>query len=101
MVGVPQVWEIIRKGIVGKVDHGSALKKGVFNFALKAKTAAKQYHIPVLAGLTDTVVFNQVKAGTGGRLKILFSGGGPVSKSTQQFLSTALVMMIQGESCVH
>ncbi|BEJ12845.1 hypothetical protein CspHIS471_0300190 [Cutaneotrichosporon sp. HIS471] len=96
MVGVPQVWEIIRKGILGKVDAGGAVKKAVFNFALKAKNAGKEYKIPGLAGLTDAVVFNTVRAGTGGRLKILFSGGGPVSASTQKFLSTALVMMIQG-----
>lgn len=97
MAGVPQVWEIIRKGILSKVEAGGGLKKGIFNFALKTKTTAKAYRIPGLAGLTDAIVFNQVKAQTGGRLKILFSGGGPVSKSTQLFLSTALVKMIQGK----
>ncbi len=97
MVGVPQVWEIIRKGILGKVDGGGAVKKAVFNFALKAKTAGKEFKIPGLAGISDAIVFNTVRAGTGGRLKILFSGGGPVSASTQKFLSTALVQMIQGE----
>ncbi|GMK57871.1 hypothetical protein CspeluHIS016_0407050 [Cutaneotrichosporon spelunceum] len=96
MVGVPQVWEIIRKGILGKVEGGGSFKKAIFNFALKAKAAGKEYKIPGLAGLTDAVVFNAVRAGTGGRLKILFSGGGPVSAATQKFLSTALVMMIQG-----
>ena len=97
MVGVPQVWEIIRKGITGKVDHAGGAKKAVFNAMFKAKQAAMKYHIPGLAGLADAVVFNQVRAQTGGRLKILFSGGGPVSKSTQDFLTTALVIMIQGE----
>lgn len=92
MVGVPQVWELIRKGIASKVEQGSALKKAVFNAAFKSKAAG----IPLLSGLADSVVFSQVRAQTGGRLKILFSGGGPVSKSTQHFLSIALVMMIQG-----
>ena len=91
------MWELIRKGILSKVEAGGALKQSVFNFALSAKQAATQYSIPGLAGLTDAVVFKQVKASTGGRLKILFSGGGAVSKSTQQFLNTALVRMIQGE----
>lgn len=97
MVGVPAVWELIRKGILGKVEAGGGLKKSVFNFAVSAKQAAQSYHIPGLAGLTDAVVFNQVRAQTGGRLKIMFNGGGAVSKTTQQFLSTALVQMIQGE----
>lgn len=98
MVGVPAVWELIRKGILGKVEAGGSLKKGIFNFAVSAKQAGQQYHIPGLAGLTDAIVFNQVRAQTGGNLKIMFNGGGAVSKTTQQFLSTALVQMIQGES---
>ncbi|WVQ81778.1 hypothetical protein IAT38_003903 [Cryptococcus sp. DSM 104549] len=96
MVGVPAVWELIRKGILTKVDQAGALKKSIFNFALKAKTAANQYSIPMIGGLTDKIVFDAIRAQTGGRLKILFNGGGAVSKSTQQFLCTALVVMIQG-----
>lgn len=96
MVGVPAVWELIRKGILTKVDQSGALKRSIFHFALKAKQVAHHYSIPLLAGLTDTIVFDGVRAQTGGNLKILFSGGGAVSKSTQQFLCTALVVMIQG-----
>ncbi|RSH89924.1 long-chain fatty acid-CoA ligase [Saitozyma podzolica] len=87
LVGVPAVWELIRKGILGKVDSSGGLKKAIFNWALSAKQTAHQYHIPGLAGLTDAIVFNQVRQQTGGRLKIVFNGGGAVSKSTQQFLS--------------
>jgi long-chain acyl-CoA synthetase len=96
MVGVPQVWELIRKGIATKVEAGSGLKKAIFNAAFKAKSAG----IPGLSKLSDTLVFSQVRAQTGGNLKIMFNGGGPVSQSTQHFLSTALVMMIQGEFTV-
>lgn len=95
-MGVPAVWELIRKGILSKVDSSGGLKKGVFNFALRAKQAAQSYSIPLVGGLTDTVVFNQVRQQTGGRLKIMFNGGGAVSKTTQEFLTTALVIMIQG-----
>jgi len=97
MVGVPAVWELIRKGILGKVESSGGLKKSVFNFAVKAKQAASHYSLPLVSGITDAVVFNQVRQQTGGRLKIMFNGGGAVSKSTQEFLSTALVIMIQGE----
>ncbi|KAL7422005.1 long-chain fatty acid-CoA ligase [Cryptotrichosporon argae] len=96
MVGVPQVWELIRKGIVGKVEGAGTIKKSVFNLAYHAKTAAKQYGIPGVASVTDAIVFNAVKAQTGGRLKIMFNGGGAVSRTTQEYLSTALVIMIQG-----
>jgi len=96
LVGVPAVWELIRKGILGKVQSSGHVKQSIFNFALSAKQAAHKYYIPILGGLTDTVVFNQVKQQTGGRLKIMFNGGGSVSKTTQEFLSTALTIMIQG-----
>ena len=94
---MPAVWELIRKGILAKVDSSGSAKKSIFNFAVKAKQAAQNYYIPFLSGLTDTVVFNSVRAATGGRLKIMFNGGGAVSRSTQEFLCTALVTMIQGE----
>lgn len=97
MVGVPAVWELIRKGVLSKVEAGPAIKKSVFNWALSAKQSAVQYGIPGIAGLTDAVVFNQVRAQTGGKLKYLFNGGGAVSRNTQTFLNTALVQMIQGE----
>jgi len=98
MIGVPAVWELIRKGILSKVESSGGLKKNVFNFALSAKAAAKNYHLPFVSGLTDTVVFNQVKQQTGGRLRYVFNGGGAVSKSTQEFICNALVTMIQGMS---
>ena len=99
MIGVPAVWELIRKGVLTKVDQTGGLKKSIFNWALTAKQASTNYHIPLVAGVTDAVVFNQVKQQTGGRLKILFSGGGALSKSTQGFINNTLGFMIQGEFC--
>ena len=95
---MPAVWELIRKGILNKVESSGAVKKSVFNFALRAKQMAQNGYIPLVSGLTDTVVFNQVRQQTGGRLKIVFNGGGAVSRNTQNFIGTALVQMIQGES---
>lgn len=96
IVGVPAVWELIRKGIVSKVNASGSVKKTVFMNALKIKEFATSYGIPGLAGLTDRLVFNQVKAQTGGRLKIALSGGGAVSSVTQAFLTNAVVKVIQG-----
>jgi long-chain acyl-CoA synthetase len=73
------------------------VKKSIFMNALKVKEFATSYNIPGLAGLTDRVVFNQVKAQTGGKLRIALSGGGAVSAATQEFLTNAVVKVIQGE----
>lgn len=48
-----------------------------------------------MAGIADAVVFKAVKEGTGGRLKVALSGGAQISKETQEFLSVALVTIVQ------
>ncbi|KAJ6626078.1 long-chain-fatty-acid-CoA-ligase [Mycena sp. CBHHK59/15] len=99
MVGVPAVWETIRKGIIGKVAAGGALRSSVFRGAVEAKRRG----VPGLAKLADSVVLSSVRAATGGRLRIALSGGAAISRETQEFLSVALVMLLQGygmtESC--
>jgi hypothetical protein len=84
----------VRKGIVSKVKAAGALKSKVFDLAVSAKKFGGRGSI--LGNVADTVVFNAVKQGTGGKLKYALSGGAPISKDTQEFLTTALVMIIQG-----
>lgn len=93
MVGVPAVWETIRKGIIAKVNSGGTIKKNLFNGAL----AAKKKNLPVLSQVADSVVLAGVRAATGGRLRIALSGGAAISRETQEFLTTALVVVLQGE----
>lgn len=99
MVGVPAVWETIRKGILTKVNSSGTIKKSMFNGAM----AARKNNVPILAALADSVVLSGVRAATGGRLRIALSGGAAISRETQEFLSTALVTVLQGygmtESC--
>ena len=91
LVGVPQVWETIRKGILAKVNASGSLKKNLFFGAMFIKKA----NVPVLAYIAD-LVLNGVKAATGGRLRLALSGGAALSRETQEFLSVALVTMLQG-----
>ncbi|KAF2748751.1 acetyl-CoA synthetase-like protein [Sporormia fimetaria CBS 119925] len=95
LVGVPQVWETVKKGIIGKVEAGSAITKNVFWGAFSAKQFLLNSGLPG-SGVLDAVVFNKVKEATGGKLRILLNGGGPVSKETQRFLSVAITPMISG-----
>ena len=99
MVGVPAVWEMIRKGIVGKLNEAGAFKKSVFNGAMAVKKAG----IPGLTNVVDATVLSAIKNATGGRLRLAMSGGAALSRETQEFLHLALVTMLQGygmtESC--
>lgn len=92
LVGVPQVWETIRKGILAKVNASGTLKKNIFNGAMAIKKAG----VPVLTDVADAVVLSGVRAATGGRLRLAMSGGAALSRETQEFLSVALVTMLQG-----
>lgn len=95
LVGVPAVWESVKKGIVSKVNGGSPIVKNLFWGALWAKSQLMHYGLPG-AGLLDAVVFKKIKEATGGRLKLSLNGGGPVSKDTQRFISMAICPMIIG-----
>lgn len=92
MVGVPAVWETIRKGIVSKVNQSGALKKNVFDIAY----SVKKNNVPVLTPVVDRVVFAKIAEQTGGRLRLVLSGGAALSRETQEFLSVALVTVLQG-----
>lgn len=95
MVGVPQVWETVKKGIISKVEGGGAVTSKVFWGAFAAKGFLLNAGLPG-SGLLDSVVFNKVKEATGGKLRICLNGGGPISKETQRFISIAITPMISG-----
>ncbi|KAI0772378.1 long-chain-fatty-acid-CoA-ligase [Trametes elegans] len=99
MTGVPAVWEMIRKGIVSKINSSGTVRKSVFSGAYTVKKAG----VPGLSQLVDSAVFSQIKQATGGRLRLALSGGAALSAETQEFLSIALVTVLQGygmtESC--
>ncbi|KAL7416762.1 long-chain-fatty-acid-CoA-ligase [Mrakia frigida] len=91
IVGVPAIFETIRKGIIAKVNAASPVAKGVFNLAFALKK-----NVPMLGGVADAVVFSKVSEQTGGRLRVAMNGGSALSKTTQEFLTTALMTTLQG-----
>jgi long-chain acyl-CoA synthetase len=95
LVGVPAVWESVKKGIVAKVNSGSTIVKSLFWTAMWAKANLLSYGLPG-SGILDAVVFKKVKEATGGRLRICMNGGGPIAKDTQRFISLAITPMISG-----
>ncbi|OWP03456.1 hypothetical protein B2J93_7474 [Marssonina coronariae] len=95
LVGVPAVWESVKKGIIAKVNSGSPIVKNMFWGALWAKKNLLSYGLPGV-GVLDSVVFKKVKEATGGRLRVCLNGGGPIAKDTQNFISMAITPMISG-----
>lgn len=95
LVGVPAVWETVKKGILSNVEHGSFLTQKIFWGAFYAKKFLIENGLPG-HGLLDAIVFNKVKQATGGRLKFCMNGAAPLSKETHEFISFAITPMILG-----
>ena len=99
LVGVPAVWETVKKGILAKVNGSSAIVKNMFWGAMSAKGFLTSSSLPFASfgtSIVDSVVMNKIKEATGGRLRICLNGGGPIAKDTQRFISMAIAPCIGG-----
>lgn len=92
MFGVPTVWETIKKGIMGKVNASGTLSQKVFWSAL----ALKRADVPVLGKVADKLVLGSVRNAAGGQLRFAMSGSASISENTQDFLSNAMMPLMQG-----
>lgn len=101
LVGVPAVWETVKKGILAKVNALDPIRRSLFWAGMNWKSFLmnNQAVIPmhsVGAAIVDGVVFRKVAAGTGGRLRICLNGGGPINPETMRFVSMCIAPMISG-----
>ncbi|KAE8329120.1 hypothetical protein BDV39DRAFT_172578 [Aspergillus sergii] len=99
LVGVPAVWESVKKGVLNNLNKNNLIVRGMFWGAMAAKNFLMTTGFPghsAGSSLLDAVVFKKLKDATGGRLRIMMNGGGPISKDTQKFLSMAIAPMISG-----
>jgi len=95
LVGVPAVWESVKKGIIAKVNAGGVVLRNLFWSALAAKSFLLSTGLPGTA-ILDAVVFKKIKDATGGQLRVCMNGGGPIARDTQRFISMAITPMIGG-----
>ncbi|KAK5268418.1 long-chain fatty acid-CoA ligase [Exophiala xenobiotica] len=95
LIGVPAVWESVKKGILAKINSGSFVVKNMFWGAFMLKQMLLGRGLPG-SGVLDAIVFKKLKEATGGRLRIAFNGGGPISQETIKFISYAVTPMISG-----
>lgn len=95
MTTVPLILDRVSKGINDKVNNGSPLAKVLFKFAYayKAKWTRRGYSTPFL----DKVIFQKVAKLMGGRVRLMISGGAPLSAETHEQIKLCLcVDMCQG-----
>jgi len=102
MVGVPKIWDTIRKGVMGVIKKSPAIAKVLIDTAMEWRTFAITHGFDT--PLFNAIVFKKLKNGVGGELKLALSGGGPLSGESQMFVRVAFgASLIQGygltESC--
>lgn len=104
MVGVPQVWETVKKGVMSKLDGSSGLLKSLFWGAYSYKAFMSSHKLPG-ASILDGIVFKKVRDLTGGRLRFIMNGASGIADETKHFLSLVLAPMLTGygltETCAN
>lgn len=104
--GVPRVYDRIYTGIMAKISTGGAVKKALFDFAYnyKLRNLEKGIQQDKSAPLLDKLVFDKIKQGFGGRVRLMLSGAAPLPQHVEEFLRvTCCTVLSQGygltESC--
>ncbi|KAJ3379459.1 long-chain fatty acid-CoA ligase [Entophlyctis sp. JEL0112] len=90
IVGVPAIWEGIRKAVESKIRSSSPLVQKLFAKAFNLKWNLIASGMPWLAAPLDNLIFNKIKDQVGGKLKFAVSAGASLPHSTQKFMNVCV-----------
>ena len=105
LAAVPRFFEKIYARLMEQGSKTTGAKRRIFSFALRtAKDAAAwrcgeksaSLALKVKWALADRLVYSKIRAGTGGRLRLVLSGGAPLSKSLGEFFWAIGIRIYQG-----
>jgi long-chain acyl-CoA synthetase len=86
MVGVPKIWDVIKKGVEAKVAASSPVAKFLVQTAFEWRTFAINHGFDT--PLFKVLVFKKFSKVVGGNLQLAASGGGPLNAEVQIFIRT-------------
>ncbi|KAG8347593.1 putative AMP binding enzyme [Trypanosoma vivax] len=94
LVGVPRIFDSIKKGVEAMLQPRGSVQRTVFDRCYQLRLAALKEgkDTPYL----NNMVFSRARKATGGRLKIMLSGGGPLSPATHEFITVVFCPVVQG-----
>ncbi|EGS19935.1 uncharacterized protein CTHT_0044280 [Thermochaetoides thermophila DSM 1495] len=96
MVGVPAVWETVRKGIEAKVAKTPLPLRAMFWGAVWAKETLLSWQLPG-AGIIDAAILSRVRANAGASyLRFIVNGASGIAPATRRLLSVVLAPMLVG-----
>ncbi|XP_061781393.2 long-chain-fatty-acid--CoA ligase 3a isoform X2 [Nerophis lumbriciformis] len=85
MAAVPEIMNRIYKNVMAKVEEMTSVQRMLFTLAYnyKLEQLSKGYSTP----LCDIFVFKKIRSLLGGRVRMMFSGGAPLSAATERFMN--------------
>lgn len=89
LLGVPQVWRKIKEKIEGEIASAKGFKAKLIKWAFKQESGFSHW-------VADKLVFRTIRAGLGGRLRIMGSGGAAISAEVISFYKSIGLNIVQG-----
>ncbi len=105
LAAVPRFFEKIYARLMEKGSQNTGTKRKIFDFAIKTARQAAPWRsgernvslgLKLKWALADRLVYSKVRAGTGGRLRVVLSGGAPLSKDLAEFFWSIGIFIYQG-----
>ncbi|BAU00640.1 hypothetical protein VIGAN_10225100 [Vigna angularis var. angularis] len=85
---VPRVLDRVYSGMTQKIASGGFLKRTLFNcaYSYKLNNMKKGFTHGEASPICDKIVFDKVKQGLGGRVRLILSGAAPLSAHVEGYL---------------
>ncbi len=105
MAAVPRVFEKIYAKLMEQGSRETGLKRKIFYWAIRTAELTALWRcgeakvgplVKLQWLISDKLVYSKIRAGTGGRLRIVSSGGAPLSKALAEFFWAVGVPIYQG-----
>ena len=105
LAAVPRVFEKIYARVVEQGSKQTGYKRKVFGWAMEVASRSALWRsgeqnanprVKLAWGLADKLVYSKIREGTGGKLRLIFSGGAPLAKEFAEFFWAVGVPIYQG-----
>lgn len=105
LAAVPRVFEKIYARIVEQGSTRTGLQRKIFDWAMEVASRSALWRsgenntgagVKIAWKFADKLVYSKIRLGTGGKLRLVFSGGAPLAKELAEFFWAVGVPIYQG-----
>ncbi len=105
LAAVPRVFEKIYTRVIEQGSKQTGYKRKIFDWTMQVASRSALWRsgeqnttsqVKLAWGLADKLVYSKIREGTGGKLRLVFSGGAPLAKELAEFFWAIGVPIYQG-----